>query len=146
MDYTIERLQKPEDFTEDVVKYFNEVMPKIGKLFDDKLDFRNCKPELLAERGVFFICRRNGKITGQHISSLTLCPLDLGKTILQQIHFYAKPDSGRTAYHLFKKFIDFGKLNADHIITMLTSQTNIKPETLNKMGFEELETLYRLET
>ena len=145
MIYTIERLKCKEDFTEDVKKFWNEEAPKIGKLFDDKLDYRNCKPILLAERGVFFICRRDGEITGQHISSLSLCPLDLGKTLLHQMHFYAKPDSGRTAYHLFKEFLDFGKLNADHIITMLTSQTNIKSSTLERMGFEELETLYRLE-
>lgn len=145
MTYTISRLEKPEDFTEDVIKFLREVMPKISEMYNNKLDFRYCKPELLAKHGIFLICRRDGEITGQHISNLSICPLDLSKRILQQVHFYVKPDSGRTAYHLFKEFLDIGKSEADHIITMLTSQTNIKASTLENMGFEELETLYRLE-
>ena len=146
MDYTIERLEKPEDFTEDVWKFLNEEMPNIGKLFDNKLNHKNCKPIDIAGKCLFLICKRDGEISGQHISYMTRSMLDPDKLILQQMHFYVKPDSGRTAYHLFKKFIDIGKTEADHIITMLTSQTNIKPSTLEKMGFNELETLYRLET
>jgi hypothetical protein len=51
----------------------------------------------------------------------------------------------KAAYLLFKDFIDFGKSNANHIITMICKITNIKPESLLKLGFTEMETLYRLE-
>ena len=33
MGYTIERLSKPEDFTEDVIKFLKEETPKISALF-----------------------------------------------------------------------------------------------------------------
>jgi hypothetical protein len=84
-------------------------------------------------------------MTGHMICFFTKTPLDPQVTILRQLSFYAKPDSGRTAYHLFHKFIDIGKKQANHIITMLTSHTNIKPSTLENLGFKELETLYRME-
>ena len=100
---------------------------------------------MFAERAIFLICRRDGEVRGTMIAFLTKSPFDPSIKILQQQHFYVKPDSGRTAYHLFKKFIDIGKTEANHIITMLTSQTNIKPETLERLGFKEMETLYRME-
>ena len=44
-----------------------------------------------------------------------------------------------------KALFAFGDCEADHIITMLTSRTNIKPCTLESKGFKMLEVLYRLE-
>lgn len=146
MTYTLERVQKPVEFTEDVKKFLADEMPKLSKRFGDKLNFKNNFPEIFAQQGIFLICKRNEEITGIMVAVLRQSPFDFETTILRQVLFYVKPNSGRTAYHLFKKFIDIGKSQANHIITMITSQTNIKPETLKKMGFKELETLYLLET
>lgn len=120
-------------------------VPNISKLFGDKFNFDNCDMGKMINKGIVLYCVRDGEITGIHVSFLLSSSFDTETKILQQQLFYVKPDSGRTAYHLFKKFIDIGKLQADHIITMLTSHTNIKPQTLKNMGFEELETLYRME-
>jgi hypothetical protein len=145
MVYTIEQLTLEDLKKQDVIVYLIMVVPKIGKLFEDKFDWRNADVEYLVKNRIFLICRRDGKISGHLICNLFNSPLDPKVTILQQTLFYVKPDSGRTAYHLFQKFIDIGKDRANHIITMLTTHTNIKPITLENMGFKELETMYRME-
>ena len=142
MDYIVDRISLLED---DVVKFLNEEVDNIASLFGNKFNPENCAIESMVHHGIFLVCRRKGEVTGLHISWLYKSPLDLEKKILQQQIFYVKPGSGHTAYHLFQKFIDIGKNEADHVITMLTGVTNIKPETLNKLGFKELETLYRME-
>jgi len=142
--YTIERLTNAL-ITSEIANYLVTEAPKISAMFDNKLDWNKTPFAHLIENYQFYICRRNGEITGHLICYIFTSPLDTSKKILYQLAFYAKPDSGRTAWHLFQKFIDIGRKDANHIITMLTSQTNIKPSTLKNLGFEEVETLYRLE-
>lgn len=140
--YTIERA----NILTDELRIFLECeMPKLSETFGNKFNYEMAIVKYMIERGIFFVGRRNGEIRGIHISWLFKSPLDIEVKILQQQLFYVKPESGRMAFYLFKKFIDFGKTEANHIITMLTSRTNIKSETLNNLGFEKLETLYRME-
>ena len=142
--YTIERVTeyyKPSGFDE----FIKQNAPKISELFDGKFNPSNAAINHMIKKGIFLVGKRNGVITGLHISFLINSPLDINVKILQQQLFYVMPDSGRMAYHLFQKFIDIGKSEANHIITMLTRHTNIKPETLGRMGFKELEVLFRLE-
>lgn len=144
--YTIDRLSIFEIYGDtDVVAYIKEVAPIISERFGNKFNYKNIDMVDMVENKIFLICRRNEKITGHLICFLTYNSLDPEVKILRQLAFYAKPDSGRTAYHLFQKFIDIGKKQANHIITNLTSQTNIKSSTLENYGFKELETLYRME-
>jgi hypothetical protein len=114
-------------------------------MFDEKLDWKIARSLSLINNAIFLICRRNGEIRGHMLCYVFTSPLDIKVKVLYQLSFHVKPDSGRTAYHLFQKFIDIGKDRANHIITMLTTHTNIKPSTLERMGFKELETLYRME-
>lgn len=143
--YTIEQLNKDTVHLFGVKQYLYEVAPKLSEMFEGKLDYKNCPIEALAENYIFLVCRRNGEIRGHMLCYVFTSPLDIKVKILYQLSFYVKPESGRTAYHLFQKFIDIGKDRANHIITMLTSHTNIKPTTLERLGFKELETLYRME-
>jgi hypothetical protein len=148
-DYTIEQVTR--DYLNDEKNatvftiYLAQVGPALTKMFDNKLDWKNVNLQALVENCIFLVCRRNGEIRGHLICYLAPSPLDIKVKILYQLSFYVKPDSGRTAYHLFQKFIDIGKDRANHIITMLTTHTNIKPSTLENLGFKELETLYRME-
>lgn len=142
IDYTVERILF---FTDELQNFLDREGSEISKLFDDHFDYRYAAVKIMIEKGIFLIGRRNGEIRGLHISWLSKSSLDTNIKILQQQLFYVKPDSGRMAWHLFQKFIDIGKTEANHIITMLTSKTNIKPATLKKWGFKELEVLYRLE-
>ena len=144
--YTIEQLDKESLYTTKVLRYLVDVGPVLTKKFDNEFDWKHCQVDELVEKCTFLVCKRNDEITGHLIAHLYNSPLDSTVKIFYQISFYAKPDSGRTAYHLFRKFIDIGKERADHIITMLTTETNIKSSTLENMGFKETETLYRMRT
>ncbi|MCK4518201.1 hypothetical protein KAT92_05455 [Candidatus Babeliales bacterium] len=143
--YTVEQVSTIWGFEKDIVNFLHEEAPKINKMFGDDFDYKGFRLDVFAEKGIFLVCRRNGEVRGILLASLCGSLFDQNFKILQQELFYVKPDSGRTAYHLFKKFIDIGKLKANHIITMLTSQTNIKPSTLVNLGFKETEVLYTLE-
>lgn len=143
--YTIEQLNAKTIKRQDVVEYLLDTGPELSKKFDNKFDWKNTPYISLAKNCIFLVGSRDGKICGHMICYVFNSPLDPTVKILYQLSFFVKPDSGRMAYHLFQKFIDIGKDRANHIITMLTSQTNIKPSTLEKLGFKELETLYRME-
>lgn len=143
-NYTIERLTKVEDFTEDIKDFIHEEVPKISEMFGNDYDYTNCNYYDYALNDIFLICRRDGEVRGMMIGYFGVSGFDSNSKILRQQLFYVKPGSGRTAYHLFNKFIDIGRNEANHIITMLTSQTNIKAQTLENMGFEEMETLYMM--
>lgn len=140
--YTIDRVTQIDD---DLALFLNQEIPKISKRFGDKFNYNYCPIGNIFKKAVILVGRRNGEVRGILVAFLTPSVFDIKTIILQQQIFYVKPDSGRTAYHLFNKFIDIGRHEANHIITMLTSETNIKSETLEKLGFKELETLYRLE-
>lgn len=145
--YTIVRLDF-DDFISnkhEIHEYLGEVAPYLSKLFGNKFDYRLTPYGKLFQKYIFLVCLRDGKITGHMIANLFTSPLDESVRILYQVSFHAKPDSGRTAYHLFQKFLDIGKTRANHVITQRTPHTNIKASTLENMGFTEMETLYRLE-
>lgn len=141
-NYHVERIQTYE---KDLKDFLIEETPKISEMFGNTFNPERAALGVMIEKGIFLVGRRNGEIKGIHISWLTSSALDINVKILQQQLFYVKPDSGRMAYYLFNKFIDIGKSEANHIITMLTRNTNIKPTTLQNLGFKELEVLYRLE-
>ena len=77
------------------------------------------------------------------MSQIFSSAFDHETSILYQDMLYVR-EGRMTAYLLFKDFLDFGKLHANHIITGINNNTNIKPQTLQKYGFEKLEELYRL--
>ena len=146
--YTIDRVNSEELKKYDFAKYMLDQLPLFKEKFTGDFNLDNMTNEgahHLLDGKMFFICRRDGEITGHLICEIYTHPFDQDLRVLQQISLWVKPDSGRTAYHLFQKFIDIGKCEADHIYTMLTSETNIKPSTLERMGFKYAETVYRME-
>lgn len=90
------------------------------------------------------MCLRDDKPVGLMLSSLSVSQFDDDIKILNQDLLYAKSGT-RAARLLLDEFIDFGRSNAQHLITMIAPLTNIKPSSLKRLGFQELETLYRLE-
>jgi len=142
MLYTVERVHT---YDRDLHTFIIDNGDYLSELFDGVFNYENAAFPAMTEKAVFLVGRRDGEIRGFHISWLTRSPLDVNVKILQQQIFYVKPDSGRTAFKLFQNFIDIGKTEANHIITMLTKHTNIKPATIKRWGFKELEVWYRLE-
>lgn len=82
---------------------------------------------------------------GLMLSRLYRSVFDGTTRILMQDLLYARPGS-RASKVLLDDFIDFGRHNADHILTVIGERTCIKPSSLTGMGFKELETIYRMET
>ncbi len=90
------------------------------------------------------VCRRDGKLVGVMLARLCNSNFDRDLKVLRQDILYCRPGT-RAAKLLLEDFIDFGKANAKHVITAIGKRTNIKGRSLEKLGFKELETLYRLE-
>ena len=143
MTYTIKVVVYPPP--QELVDFLACETPRINGLFGDRYDLTKTDLEKIFKNYMCLYCTRDDEVTGILISYLGSSPFDESVKILRQVIFYVKEESGRTAYHLFKKFIDIGRLQANYIITTLASQTNIKPSTLERLGFNKLETLYRLE-
>lgn len=92
---------------------------------------------------VWVAVKPSGEIIGLMSCKLTGDHFNYHYKILRQVIFYSK--SYRASKILFDEFIDFGKNNADAIITNIAEHTNIKESTLKKLGFSKMETLYKLE-
>lgn len=141
--YTIEKV---DTLDIDFKRFLFKERKNLNEITNNKFDMNYAAIEQMLQKGVVFVCRKKGLITGFHTSWLTSSPLDVRVKLLHQQVFYVKPNSGKSAYLLFQKFIDFGRSHADHIITMIGKHTNVKSSTLKRWGFEEVETLYRMET
>lgn len=70
---------------------------------------------------------------------------ECNRVFLRQNALYGKPGSLATFY-LVQDYIDFGKTHADDVIMVIGAKTNIKPKSLERLGFNKLETSYRLKT
>lgn len=97
------------------------------------------------DKHYFCICFRDDQPVGFLMASLFTSFFDPNIFILEQNLLFSLPNT-RGSYYLFKDFIDFGKANANHIISMIGSETNIKSKSLEKLGFKKIEELYRMET
>ena len=101
---------------------------------------------LYMDRGRMTICYDGkGRATGLMLARLYTSIFDDETKILQQDLLYARPGS-RASKVLLDDFIDFGRKHADHILTTIGTETAIKGESLEKLGFSRLETTYRMET
>lgn len=90
------------------------------------------------------LCYFNGVVSGIMVGQLMPAAFDNSIKILKQLVLRSVTGQ-KTAYLLLKDFIDFGKNNANDIITNINSKTNIKESSLAKLGFKPLEMQYRLE-
>lgn len=144
--FTIKRLESFYDFTGGLSEFCLNEADHLSKLIGHKFDHDKFDYLGYAEAGLFLVCFRDEIPVGVLMARLYPSVFD-GKTlILMQDILYAKSGSGRAAWLLMQSFIAFGRENADHILTMRIGSTNIKASSLVKLGFTELETLYRLET
>ncbi len=123
--------------------YFISVAKRASKMYGDPLEWNNFDVMDYVKRGRIVVCYRKGALKGVMLSRLFSSIFDIKtKVVMQDLLWTETP---RAAYLLMQDFIDFGKLNADHIITMRAKYTCIKESSLESQGFKKLETLYRLE-
>ncbi len=143
--YRVEQITKDRVLVDgQLYSYFQHVGKSCSKIFDNKLSWRNFLPATYAEKYRFIVCFRGEEPVGVSLSRLYNSILDPKVRILYQDLIFASPGT-RAASYLYRDLIDFGKANADHILSARAPKTNIKSSSLEKLGFKELEILYRLE-
>jgi hypothetical protein len=128
----------------ELLAYIARTAADVAASYGDKFDWRRFPLRAYAADHRFMVARRDGVPVGCHLSRLTRSALDPEVTILVQDLLCAASGT-RAAKLLLDDFIDFGKAHANHIITMTTPLTRLSQRSLERLGFERLETLYRLE-
>jgi hypothetical protein len=142
--YTIRQL-KVEDLNDtDLCLFLANTADEMNDRYGNKFDVHNFDIENYIRYHRFMVCFKNEKPVGVMMSRLSYTVFDPKVIVLRQDHLSAVKGT-RAAYLLMKDFIDFGKSNANHIITAIADKTNIKHQSLKKLGFKELEILYRME-
>lgn len=143
--YTIRRITDIHDIDKKLVSFLLTGAETLSKMYGDKFDWKNFDFIDYARRGFFIVCFKDDQPVGAILARLYGSIFDPQTKILMQDEFYVLPGSGRAAHLLMREFIDFGKLNANHVFTMIAEKTNIKRRSLEKLGFVKIEELYRLE-
>lgn len=143
--YKIIRLRGLEDIDGAIAEFLLYAAEHLANLYGHPFNWRNFDFAGYARQGLFLVCFKDGEPVGALLARLYDSVFDPETRILMQDELYAKQGSGRAAHLLFQHFIDFGRANANHIITQIAHRTNIKRRSLERLGFEKLEELYRLE-
>lgn len=144
-NYTIEVVTAEMLYQPEIIKYIASVAYEENELYGRKFGLTHFDLVGYVTRGRMTIAMKNGIPVGMMMARLSTSVFDPQTVLLIQDLLFVKPGT-RAAKYLIEDFIDFGKANANHIITMIAEKTNIKPRSLEKLGFKKLETLYRLET
>lgn len=144
-DYTTRDYRRIRDVDTETWDFMVASAEKVSAAHGDKFTWTNFRIDRYLQGGRLVVCHRRGVPVGFMLSRLSHSIFDHTVKLWIQDLLYAKPGT-RAAYHLMQDFIDFGKTRADHIITMIGSETNIKGSSLEKLGFDEVETYYRMET
>ncbi len=143
--YRIERITRLEQCDQVFAEFFIRSADHVAFMFGCKFNWRNFDFLRYAAGGAVWVCFKDEKPVGAMLARLYGSVFDPSVKILMQDLCYVSEPGGRAAHLLMTQFIDFGKSNANHILTMVAPQTNIKGRSLEKLGFQKIEELYRLE-
>lgn len=143
VEYRVRRL-KPGDLNEKIFQFIFEGASWANDVYGKKFDFQRALILVVARDHYLGLCERDGVPVGFLGATLCRSIFDPNVRILRQDLLYAVPKT-RASYYLLRDFIDFGKGTANHIITTIGDKTNIKPRSLERLGFHKLEELYRME-
>lgn len=141
--YRVTRV-KPADIDERLYKFLYESACWVNSVYGNKFDWDRSLILTIARNGYLAIAHRGEMPVGFLAGSFYHSTFDRKMKILRQDLLFALPKT-RASYYLLRDFIDFGKSSANHIITAIGTKTDIKPRSLEKLGFTKLEELYRME-
>lgn len=143
--YTTNRIVSIDDVDFVTADFIVRASERAARIFHNKFDPMNFNFAAYMREHLFLVCYNGTKPVGGLLARLQLSLWDHDIRILYQDLLYVEPGNPRAAHQLMQRFIEFGRANADHIFTMKTKNTNIKEQSLEKLGFEPLEILYRME-
>jgi hypothetical protein len=144
--YTIEQFVGEKSFPSGLIEFFQEAAKQVAKMYSDSFDWRNFTLMKYAQSARLMVCYKDDKPVGVMLYQTFPSVFDPETIVCKQDLLYVKKGNPRATKLLLDEFIDFGKANANHVITMIAEKTNIKPRSLEKLGFKKLEVLYRLES
>jgi hypothetical protein len=144
IEYYLEQIRSKEQIDDELFEFFKKSGEKVAAVYENVFNWKHFHLLQYAIQHRFIICRRKGKPVGVHLSRLYPSILDPEIKILYQDLLFAEPGT-RASIILLKDFLTFGKANADHVITCIGAKTNIKRQSLEKLGFKKMEELYRIE-
>lgn len=136
------------DLSPYILRYLWDASEELDKLYPEfKFQWKKYPWRRFCDdpRGMLLVCFENGRPIGFLMASYGAAFFDMNIRTLTQQTLYCKPGS-RASKLLMETFIDIGRKTADRIFTCIGKKTNIKPASLERLGFMEMETLYRLET
>lgn len=143
-NYNIRQIKTVFEIHE-VIDFLRRAAIGVSRLYGDNYDWKDFDIQRYISFGRLTICEYDGVPVGFMLSRLSSSVFDKNTINLVQDLLYAKPGS-RAAYWLMRDFIDFGRSNANHIITMIGRRTNIKRQSLEKLGFYKIDEMYSMET
>jgi hypothetical protein len=144
IDYYLEQIRTKEQIDDQLFDYFKKSGEKVAAVYRNVFNWKHFHLLQYATYHRFIVCRKNGIPVGVHLSRRYDSILDPEIKILYQDLLFAEPGT-RASIILLKDFLTFGKANADHVITCIGAKTNIKRQSLEKLGFKKMEELYRIE-
>ena len=127
-------------------KDFSEYMGNKKSLYDR--DYAEKGIENFLNNGLVIIAESEayGQI-GFIVGAITPHLFNPEVKVLAELAWWVDPACRRkrASYLLFKKFVDWGKKNADWITFAMQVDTKIKDSTLEKFGFKQVEKSYLIE-
>ena len=132
------------DLDETLVQFIIDNGDALNALYGHQFNWRCGFPLKYAiEKHVVLVAYKDNTPIGFMVGSIGPTIFDIDKTVLRQEVLFAKhPKATR---ELLRYFIDLGRTQANYIISCIGKHTNIKPRSLENLGFAKLEELYRLE-
>lgn len=143
--YTIKRIRTIDDIDGETAEFIFAWGLVLAKKFENKFDPGNFDFMSYARNNLVWFAYRKEQPVGMMYARLYASVFDPNVRILFQDSLSVMPGNPKATHLLMQHFIDFGKLNANHIFTATTENTNIKGASLEKLGFKKLEVLYRME-
>lgn len=146
MTYTIKTLKSLHDVTPEIRDFIMDTGEYLTKLTGSGFDFRNFQILDYMREGFFCVLERDGQPVGIGLARQFGSIFDPKTQILFLDLLHVRPGNYKATDLLLRHFIDLGKRHVNHIIMAAHARTNIKGSSFKRLGFNELETLYRLET
>lgn len=146
MIYTIKTLEGAKDVTAEIRDFVMESGDYLNAITNSNFNWRNFPIIDYMRHGFFVIIERDGRPVGIGLARKLESIFDCNSRFLFLDLLHVRPGNYRATDLLLRHFIDLSKRHVNHIIMAAHAKTNIKGSSLKRLGFQELETWYRLET
>lgn len=144
MAYTVRKLEVKDLKNALILRFIADSGDRLNRVYGDKYEWSHRFPlKYTVENHLFLMCFKGDEPVGLMVGTIQPAIFDINRTVLRQETLFGKYP--KATIELLRYFIDFGKVNANLILTNIGEHTNLKPASLEKLGFTKLETLYSME-